>query len=221
MIVGEVRPLESAVLALGLVEDRDVRLDPALLHQPGEHFRPSRRRCRRQAARAGGRSGPACVDHRARGADLGLTDRPRGLDVDDDSMVDIDQVVGGVGEEGCPFSAPVHRAAGSERRHELRLRPGSPRRRQHRRALSSFLNRIAASRPIAFQSTGSITPPSAACWHPPGSGSHQRRSLRRRPALPQCSGAPSSRTARARDRYHGSGHGGSSRRSNAPGQSPF
>jgi hypothetical protein len=36
MVVGEVRPLESAVLPLGLVEDWDVRLDPALMDEPGK-----------------------------------------------------------------------------------------------------------------------------------------------------------------------------------------
>ena len=36
MIVGELGPAECAVASLGLIEDRDVRLDPALVHQPGE-----------------------------------------------------------------------------------------------------------------------------------------------------------------------------------------
>ena len=38
VVVGEVGPLEGAVAALGLVEDRDVRLDPTLMHQPREHL---------------------------------------------------------------------------------------------------------------------------------------------------------------------------------------
>ena len=36
MIVGELGPAECAVASLRLIEDRDVRLDPALMHQPGE-----------------------------------------------------------------------------------------------------------------------------------------------------------------------------------------
>ena len=36
MIVGELGPAECAVASLRLIEDRDVRLDPALVHQPGE-----------------------------------------------------------------------------------------------------------------------------------------------------------------------------------------
>ena len=40
------------------------------------------------------------LDHGAGGAHLGLADRAAGLDVDDDGVVQIDQVVCGVGEEG-------------------------------------------------------------------------------------------------------------------------
>src|SRR5688572_24179635 len=36
MIVGELGPAEGPVAALRLVEDGDVRLDPALVHQPAE-----------------------------------------------------------------------------------------------------------------------------------------------------------------------------------------
>jgi len=36
VVIGEVGAAEGAVAALRFVEDRDVRLDPALMHQPGE-----------------------------------------------------------------------------------------------------------------------------------------------------------------------------------------
>jgi hypothetical protein len=39
-------------------------------------------------------------DHPLCGQDLGLTDRGRRFDIDDDRVVAVDQVVGRVGEEG-------------------------------------------------------------------------------------------------------------------------
>ena len=36
VVIGEVGAAEGAVAALGFVEHRDMRLDPALMHQPGE-----------------------------------------------------------------------------------------------------------------------------------------------------------------------------------------
>jgi hypothetical protein len=38
MVIGEVGPLEGAVLAPGFVEDRNVRVGPALMHEPAEHL---------------------------------------------------------------------------------------------------------------------------------------------------------------------------------------
>ena len=43
------------------------------------------------------------VDHGARRADLRLPDRAARLDIDNDGMVEVDQVVDGVGEEGMPL----------------------------------------------------------------------------------------------------------------------
>ena len=40
------------------------------------------------------------VNHRARRADLRLPDRAACLDLDNDGIVEVDQVIGGVGEEG-------------------------------------------------------------------------------------------------------------------------
>src|SRR5690606_7823521 len=60
------------------------------------------------------------VEHGARGADLGLTDRPARLDIEDDRVVGVDQVVGGIGEEGVALvgAGPLRRRVG--RRDELR-----------------------------------------------------------------------------------------------------
>jgi hypothetical protein len=40
------------------------------------------------------------VDHGARGTDLGLSDGAAHFDIDDDCVIEINQVVGGIGEEG-------------------------------------------------------------------------------------------------------------------------
>ena len=79
--------------------------------RPGS--RPSRRRCRRRAVRARGRSDPRPLDHGLR------AQRPRpggcaaGFDIDDDGVLEVDQIVGGVGEEGGPFRRQSSCAAGS------------------------------------------------------------------------------------------------------------
>ena len=121
VVVGEVGPLEGAVAPLGLVEDRDVRLDPALVHQPGEHLGRAIGAVGGQPLRIEAEAILGALDHRARRTDLGLADRAARLDVHDDGVVHVDQVVGGVGEEGVPLqrAGPLRRRIGP--RHELRL----------------------------------------------------------------------------------------------------
>ena len=121
VVVGEVGPLEGAVAALGLVEDRDVRLDPALMHQPGEHLGRAIGAVGGQPLRLEAEAILGALDHGACRADLGLADRTARLDIDDDGMVHVDQVVGGVGEEGVPLqrAGPLRRRIGP--RDELRL----------------------------------------------------------------------------------------------------
>ena len=57
-------------------------------------------------------------NHALGGRDLGLPDDGRRLDVHDDRVVEVDEVVGSISEVGKPPSAPVQRAAGSERSRE-------------------------------------------------------------------------------------------------------
>jgi hypothetical protein len=69
-----------------------------------------------------------------RAADLGLPNGPRRLDVDDHAVVGVDQIIGGVGEEGVPLvrARPLGRRIGS--RDELRRHR---RRRQKSRVVQS------------------------------------------------------------------------------------
>ena len=91
---------------LGFVEHRDVRLDPALMHQPGEVLGRAIGGIGRQpfGIEAEAILGP--VDHGACRADLRLPDRAARLDIDNDGMVEVDQVVGGVGEKGMALERP-------------------------------------------------------------------------------------------------------------------
>ena len=78
----------------------------------------SGRKLRRPQAEALLRS----VEHDPGRVDLGLPDGAAGLDVDDDCMVKVDQIVGGIGEKGVALqgSGPLRRRIGT--RDELRLR---------------------------------------------------------------------------------------------------
>lgn len=102
MVVGEVGAAEGAVAALGFVEHRDMRLDPTLMDQPGEVLD------RAMGAVGGEPRGPEAkallrsVEHGAGRADLGLPDGATGLEIDDDGVIEIDQIVGGVADEQHP-----------------------------------------------------------------------------------------------------------------------
>src|SRR3954454_1297830 len=86
VIVGEVGPLEGAVAALGLIEDRDVRLDPALMHQPAQHLGRTVGGVGGQPLRVEVEAVVGALDHRTCRADLGLADGAARLDIDDDGM---------------------------------------------------------------------------------------------------------------------------------------
>ena len=65
---------------------------------------------------------PDAIDHRPRGADLGLPDRALRLDVHDDGVVGVDEVVvAGVGEHRRPLLGRRPLAGGIGVRHELGL----------------------------------------------------------------------------------------------------
>ena len=111
VIVAEVGPLEAAIAARGLVEDRDVRLDPAFIHHPAQHLRRAiggigNQRCGIEAEAIIG-----VFDHALHRPGLGLADWRGGRDIDDNRVLQIDEIVGAVGEEG-----PVPGCGGQPRR---------------------------------------------------------------------------------------------------------
>jgi hypothetical protein len=79
-----------------------MRLDTALMHQPGEVFGRSVGGVGRQPLRPQAEALLRTVDHALLRRHLGLADRGGRLDVDDDGVLQVDQVVGAVGEEGEP-----------------------------------------------------------------------------------------------------------------------
>ena len=88
-VEGEVGALEGAVGALGLVEDRDVRLDPPLLDQPGEVLGRAIGAVGGQPLPARGRSDPAVRSIMVRAAPTSACRMARrGLDIDDDGVVE-------------------------------------------------------------------------------------------------------------------------------------
>lgn len=91
---------ESSVSALGFVDQVHVRLDPMLIHQPPNHLgravAPVGDQARRGDIELFGRT----VDHRLRGRDLCLAHRRRRLDIHNDGMLQIDEIVVGVGITG-------------------------------------------------------------------------------------------------------------------------
>ena len=99
-IEDEVGSRQGAVGAVGLVEHRNVRRDPALLDQPGEVLGRAIGAVGNQALRLEAEALGGPIEHSARGADFGLADGAARFDIEDDRVVGIDQVVGGIGEEG-------------------------------------------------------------------------------------------------------------------------
>ena len=90
---------------------------PRSCDQPGEHLGRAIGAVGGQPLGLEAEAVLGALDHGARRADLGLADRRGRLDVDDDGVVEVDQVVGGVGEEGVPLqrAGPVRRRIGPSR----------------------------------------------------------------------------------------------------------
>src|ERR1700690_3859886 len=96
-----------------------MRFDAMLIDQPAEHVG---RAIGTVAHKLDGMQTEAfhrAFDHALRSQNLGLPDRSGRFDIDDDRVVDIDQIVGGVSEEGLSAmgSGPARRRIG--RRDEL------------------------------------------------------------------------------------------------------
>jgi len=102
VVVGEVVAREGAVGALGVVEHRDVWLDAALMHQPGEVIGGAVAGVGRKLLGPKAEALMRAIDHPALRRHLGLSDRCRCLHIQDDGVLQVDQIVGAVGEEGEP-----------------------------------------------------------------------------------------------------------------------
>src|SRR5215831_11130975 len=98
MIVAEIVAREGPVLTCRLVEHGYMRLDSVLIDQPAEHL-----------GRAIG-----AIAHEPSGEDFGLPDRRCCFDINNDSVLDIDQIVGGIRKERLPSmgSGPSRRWIG-------------------------------------------------------------------------------------------------------------
>ena len=100
MVVTEVVAREGAVLAAGLVEHRDMRLDVPLIDQPGEHLGGAITGVGRQTRGPGVEPVGRARDHRLGRRDLGLPHRGCGFHIHDHRMLQINQIVVGIGVEG-------------------------------------------------------------------------------------------------------------------------
>src|SRR6056297_1463052 len=94
----EVRPRPGSVGAPGLVYIRDVRRDLAV-DQPAQHRPGAIGRVRDQALGMQVELLLYPFQHGLRRADLGLPDRAGRLNVDNDTMIRVDQVIVGIAEE--------------------------------------------------------------------------------------------------------------------------
>ena len=129
MVEGEVGPLESPVLALRLVDDWDVRRDPALVDQPGEVFGRAVGAVGRQPPRATGRSGPGCARSMVRAAPTSAWRIARLASTSTmTAVVQVDRVVRGVGEEGVALvgAGPLGGGVGAGDELRLHLAGGAP-----------------------------------------------------------------------------------------------
>ena len=96
----EVAAGEGSVRALGLIHQFHMRLDSALVHQPPNHLGRAVTRIGDQARRSDFELFGRAVEHRLGRADFGLANGRRRLDVHDHWMLQIDEVVVGIGITG-------------------------------------------------------------------------------------------------------------------------
>jgi hypothetical protein len=182
---------------LGFVEYRDVRLDPVLIDQPVQHLGCSIGGVADQLSRIEIEAFERALDHALCRQHLGLTDRRRCFDIDDDRVVGIDQVVGRIGKERRPAvrRGPPRRRIG--RCDELVASPRLQHRTRHHRGRRDILRRRGQPHPGGG---GSPAAPSmrvrslASAWIRLASTA----SLRRRPDLRRCNVATVSNSRRSR-----------------------
>ena len=114
-VEGKIGAGERAVGSVGLVEDRNVRRDLLAFVQPSQALRRTVGAVGGQECGLYAEARLGSLQHCPRRSDFRLSDGARGFDIDDHTMVGVDQVVIGIGEEGVSLCAPVHWAAGSVR----------------------------------------------------------------------------------------------------------
>src|SRR5205085_1990716 len=103
LVVAEVLSGEGPIFTLGPVENGDVRCYLLLLNQPVQHRGRSVGGIGGEALRLETEALFGTLDHRARGAYLGLTNSPRCFDIHDHPALQVDQVIVGIREERRPF----------------------------------------------------------------------------------------------------------------------
>src|SRR5277367_2274337 len=96
----EVAARESSVRALGFVNQVHVRLDPALVHQPTDHIGRAVASIRDQARRSEVELFSRSVEHGFGRANFRLADGCRRLDIHNHCMLQVDEIVVGVGITG-------------------------------------------------------------------------------------------------------------------------
>ena len=99
-IEDEVAAGESSVRALGFVDQVHVRLDPALVHQPPDHLGRAVAPVGDQARRGEVELFSRAVEHRLGRADFRLANGRRRLDIHNHRMLQVDEIVVGIGITG-------------------------------------------------------------------------------------------------------------------------
>src|ERR1700733_8559033 len=96
----EVAAGERSVRALGLVDQVHVRFDPALIHQPADHIGRAVAPIRDQARRGNVEPSSRAVEHRLGRANFRLANGCRRLDIHNHCMLQINEIVVGIGITG-------------------------------------------------------------------------------------------------------------------------
>ena len=91
---------ESSVSALGFVDQVHVRFDPALIHQPTDHLGRAVAPIRDQARRSEVELFSRSVEHGFGRANFRLANGCRRLDIQNHGMLQIDEVIVGIGITG-------------------------------------------------------------------------------------------------------------------------
>ena len=113
--------ITRAILALGLVDDGGMRFDPLLFHQPTIHLVSAASAIAGEMLWIEAKAHHHPLDHGARGTNLSLAKGTRRFDIDDNRVVDIDQIVGGLGKERRPAMSSGPLSSRIRWRDELRL----------------------------------------------------------------------------------------------------